>query len=254
MVLTAGVLTLQSVSANTSQVISTAATGGTGPYTVQWYRSTTTGFSPGGGNILTGQTALTLSDSGLIPNTVYYYKMIYTDTGHSNDVVTSTQLVVTTVAALQNINQFALSPFLGMLDLKVGPTNVVAMQVDVTQATPIYSASAVNIVNNGNGIPTVVASTADTDNVAGFVAYDIKSKSYSAGDRMEVAMLGTCIWLYATTAITRGAQVCLDLVSPGAVQAAVTSDTVVGWAFDQATAYGQLIRVILMTPSFKVAP
>lgn len=250
MVLTAGTLSIVQVQSNTDNLISTAATGGTGPYTNQWYRSTTSAFTPGSGNILTGQTALTIADSGLIPNTLYYYKVIYTDTGLSNDTVTASQLAVTTVAPLQSPNSFAQAPFLGQLDLKVGPTNVVSMQIDTTQATALFAGTAVNVVNNGNGIPTVIASAADTDSVAGFIVYDIKSASYPSGTRCEVAMAGTCIFLYATTAIARFAQVVLDLTSPGSVQAATGSDTVVGYAYDQATAYGQLIRVILSTPSF----
>lgn len=250
MVLAAGTLTIQSVSSNSDQLISTNATGGTGPYTVQWYRSTTTGFSPAGGNIIAGATSLTLSDSGLVPNTPYYYKVIYTDTGHSNDTATSTQLVVTTTSPSQNINSFAQSPFLGMLDLKVGPANVTAGQIDTTQATALFGGSAVNVVNNGNGIPTLIGSATDTDNVWGFIVYDIKSASYLVGNRCEIAQAGSCIWLYATTAIARGAQVVLDVTSQGAVQAATGSDTIVGYAFDQATAYGQLIRIILSTPSF----
>lgn len=41
--------------------------------TYQWYRSTTQGFTPGGGNILSGKTSRTLTDTGLTSNTVYYY-------------------------------------------------------------------------------------------------------------------------------------------------------------------------------------
>jgi hypothetical protein len=249
MTLTAGILTLQSVGSTTDQLVTTAASGGTGPYTQQWYRSTTTGFSPGSGNIITGATGLTLNDSGLIPNTPYFYKVVFTDVGASA-TVNSAQLAVTTIAASENINQFAMAPFLGMLDLKVGNTNVNAGQIDVTQSGLLYGGSSVNVVNNSNGIPTVIGSATDTDNVWGFIVYDIKSQSYGIGARCEIAQAGSCIWLYATTAITRGTQVVLDLSSPGSVQAATGSDTVIGYAYDQATAYGQLIRVVLKTPSF----
>lgn len=253
MTLTAGVLTLQSVGSTTDQLVSTAASGGTGPYTQQWYRSTTTGFSPGSGNILTGQTALTLNDSNLIPNTVYYYKVVYTDTGTST-TITSSQLAVTTTPSSININQFALSPFLGMVDLKVGPTNVTAAQIDATQATPLYAGTLVNIANNVNGIPTVTGIANNTDNAWGVICYDIKTQAYNAGARCEIAQKDSCIWMFATTAIARGAQVVPDITSQGAVQAGVTNDAVIGYAFDEATAYGQLIRVILSTPSFKVSP
>jgi hypothetical protein len=248
MVLTAGVITQQSVGYNSAQLISTSATGGTGPYTQQWYRSTTTGFVPGAGNILAGQTGLTLSDSGLIPNTVYFYKVVYTDAVAAT--VTSSQYATTTTPASQGINQFAMASFLGMIDLKVGNTNVTAGQVDVTQSGLLYGGSAVKVIDGPNGIPTIVACTADTDNVWGFIVYDIKSQAYAIGSRCEIAQQGSCIWLFATTAIARGSQVVLDLTSSGAVQAATGVDTIVGYAFDQATAYGQLIRVILTTPSF----
>lgn len=252
MVLTAGVITSLGVQSNTAQLSATAASGGTGPYTQQWYRSTTTGFSPGGGNILTGQTALTLNDTDLIPNTPYYYKVVYTDTGHSNDVVTAIQLTLTTDPESQSINSFAMSPFLGMVDLKVGPTNIQAMQVDTAQATPLYAGSFVKVQNNSNGIPTFIGIAANTDNASGVIVYDIKSQAYSAGSRAEVAQAGTCVWMYATTAIARFAQVSPDVTSQGAVQAAGGSNAIVGYAEDAAVAYGDLIRVILTAPSFKI--
>jgi predicted RecA/RadA family phage recombinase len=250
MVLTAGILTLLSVGSNTTQLITTPASGGTGPYTQQWYRSTTTGFTPGSGNILAGQTDLTLNDSVLIPNTTYYYKVVFTDVGASSATITSAQLTVTTIPSTVNINQFAMSPFLGMTDLRVGNTNVTAAQIDVTQSGPLFSGNAVKIVNGPNGIPTVIGAAAATDNIWGFIVYDIKSQNYPIGARCEIAQAGTCMFLYATTAITRGQKVVLDLTSPASVQAATGSNTIVGYAFDQSPGYGSLIRVIISSPSF----
>jgi len=60
-------------------VTGTAATGGVSPYTYQWYRSTTSGFTPGGGNILSGKTSLVLNDTGLTPGTTYSYVLRATD-------------------------------------------------------------------------------------------------------------------------------------------------------------------------------
>jgi len=56
MSITAGTITLNSFTYSTANLTATAATGGTGPYTYQWYRSTTTGFTPGAGNILIVQS------------------------------------------------------------------------------------------------------------------------------------------------------------------------------------------------------
>jgi len=67
-----------------------AATHGTPGYTYQWYRSGSTGFTPGAGNILSGKTSLTLADTGLEASTDYYYKLVATDaaaaTSTSNEV------------------------------------------------------------------------------------------------------------------------------------------------------------------------
>lgn len=254
MSLTAGTISLVSKASTTANLAVTAASGGTGPYTNQWYRSITTGFSPGGGNIIAGATALTLADSGLIPGTIYYYKVVQTDTGNSNTTVTATQLAVTLDPPSQNINSFAQAPFVGQLDLRVGPSNVVAVQIDTSQATPLTAGTAVKIVDSVGGVPKVVGITADTDEVLGFIVYDIKSKQYVAGDRAELAMAGCCMFLYAASAIARGVQVVPEALSPGSVQAAsgLTGDKLVGWAYDKAAAYGDLIRVVLQTPSFKV--
>ncbi len=95
---TAGALSQLSVSDTKASLSSAAATGGAAPYTYQWYRSTTSAFSPGAGNLISGATALTLNDTGLIPNTQYYYKVRATD---SNSVTgDSSQLAVATAPPL----------------------------------------------------------------------------------------------------------------------------------------------------------
>lgn len=65
--------------------------GGVAPYTYQWYRSTTSGFTPGAGNIVAGATSRTLSQTGLTNGTLYYYKCITTDS--ASTAVTSNETV-----------------------------------------------------------------------------------------------------------------------------------------------------------------
>lgn len=253
MSLTAGVITLSSAGANTLQLSATAASGGTGPYTQQWYRSTTTGFSPGGGNILSGQTALTLSDSGLIPNTVYFYKVVYTDTGNSNATVTATQLSATTTPASQNPNSFAQSPTVGMIDMRFD-YDTVSVQIDVSQATPLYAGSPVKMVDSADGIPKVIGCSANSDTCLGFINYDIKTIAFVAGSTAEISMAGNVVFLYATTAISRGTQVQLDILNNGVAEKTGSSGAaIVGWAYGKATNPGDLIRVYVLTPSFQVA-
>lgn len=252
MATTAGALSLVSVSSNSAVLSSAVATGGTGPYTYQWYQSTVSGFTPGGGNIIAGATSLSLTASGLIPSTQYYYKVVATDSGAVAG--TSSQLAVATTQAVQSINAFAQSPQVGMIDLRFN-FNTVAVEIDASQVGSVLPGQAVKIVDSVDGIPKVVACAANSDVCMGFLNYDIKSQSFVAGSRAELSQGGNVIYLYATGAIARGAQVTMDVSTAGGVGQLVGSSgaSIVGWAFDKAPAAGALIRVRLSSPSFSVA-
>jgi hypothetical protein len=247
MVLTAGVISLISVSDTTANLSATAATLGTGPYTYQWYRSTASGFTPGGGNLIAGATALTLADTGLIPNTTYYYKVVATDSVAAT--VEYAQVAGVTAAQTLNPNQFAQTQYLGVIDLRFDG-DTVSCQVASTQATALYPGQAVMLVDSADGIPKVIAVTADTDEVFGFINFDIKSVTFPAGTDCEVSLAGNVIYLYATAAVARGAQLMVDVSTVGGVKTATGGGTYVGWAYDKATAAGQLIRVFVKTPSY----
>ncbi len=250
MTLTAGVISQVSVGSTIASLSATAASGGSGPYTQQWYRSTTTGFSPGGGNILAGKTALTLDDTGLVPNTTYFYKVVYVDTGHSNDEITATQLEVTTAAATLSQNQFAQTPYVGVVDLRF-PYNTVAVQIDATETGTLYPGTPVKIVNSVGGVPKVIACTANTDDCIGYLNFNMKNTSFVAGDAAEMSSDGNCIWLYATAAISRFAKVRVNILGNGVAPLAASGGAdIVGFAYDKATAGGQLIRVMLRCPYF----
>lgn len=253
MAVTAGALSQTSVGPTSAVLASAAASGGTGPYTYQWYRSQTSGFTPGGGNIISGATSLTLSQSGLIPNTTYFYKVIATDTGDSNATDESDQLTVVTSAPTLSPNQFAQSEYLGVIDMRF-PYNSVSVQIDASQATALYAGSAVKMVDSAGGVPKVVGCAADTDEVLGFINFDIKTVQFLAGAQAEISMGGNVMYLYSTGAIARGAKVVLTLTTNGGVGAATgsTAKRVVGWAYDKAAAAGELIRVFLKTPSFEL--
>lgn len=265
MALTAGTLSINSVQSTTDSLVATAATGGTGPYTQQWNRSTTTGFTPGAGTVIAGATGLTLNDSGLIPNTNYFYKVVYTDTGAGNATITSAQLPVSTTAQGFNQNQFAQSVGLGMADQKFN-FNTEPVMIDASQTAPLYAGSAVKILpgsgSGANTIPKVVGCTANSDSVFGFIYFDAKTVSFMgsqvafpANNLAEIASAGNVIYLYATGPITQGSRVTLDITTQGGVTAYVASSggSIVGWAYDGAAVGGQLIRIKLLCPSFAVA-
>ncbi len=78
--LAVGTAALSSVTATVINVTCGSPAGGTAPYTYQWYRSTASGFTVGGGNLLSGATTLTVADSAsLVANTPYYYILRVTD-------------------------------------------------------------------------------------------------------------------------------------------------------------------------------
>jgi hypothetical protein len=243
----------QAVSSTTATITSAGASGGTGPYTYQWYRSTASGFTPGAGNIISGATSLTLNDSGLIPNTKYYYEIISTDTGNAGALADSSQLGVLTSPQSLSQNQFSLSPIIGQIDQRY-PYDTTEVVIDPSQgATPLYAGMAVKIVGtNAGGVPSVVGCAADSDNVFGFINFDVKSPSFAIGSRCEISQDGNVMFLVATDAISAGGQVQLDLTTGGGVAAKVGASgaNVVGWTMDQATAAGSIIRVHLTCPSF----
>jgi len=249
MATTAGALSQIGVTGNTAQLSSAAATGGTGPYTYQWYRSTTTGFSPGAGTLIAGATALTLNDTGLIPNTPYFYKVVATDSGAVAG--TSSQLAVTTTSVVQNQNQFAQSPILGQVDQQYN-FNTISALVDATQSGNLYPGSAVKLVDGTGKVPTVIGCSANSDEVWGFINYDALHGVFVAGSPIQVSSGGNVQYLYSTSAVARGAQVQLDVAAPGAITALSASSgaCIVGYAFDKFVASGSLGRVFVKTPSF----
>lgn len=251
MALTAGAISLVSKTSTTANLSSTAASGGTGPYTYQWYRSTVSGFTPGGGNILAGKTALTLADTGLIPGTTYYYQLVSTDTGNSNVTVAGSSAAIQTLQTQPGPNQFAQSTIVGMVDLPYS-YNTKSVQIDVSETGRLLPGQAVKIVDSAGGIPKVVACSADTDQVFGFLNYNIKNAVFLAGMPAEISQDGNVMFLIAAAAIARGAQVVSKVVTAGGVGPISGSgaENIVGYALDKASAAGDLIRVQLKCPSF----
>jgi hypothetical protein len=251
MATTAGAITQVSIGSTTASLVVGAATAGTAPYTYQWYRSTTNAFTPGAGNIIAGATALTLNDSGLIPSTQYYYKNIAIDSVAAAS--TSAQSALLTLAPSLAQNQFDVAPFLGQLDMRFN-SDTIAVEIDASQATPLACGAAVKVVDSFSGVPKIIGCAANSDQCIGFINYDIKSKAFNAFDKAEVSLAGNVLYLYATTAIPRFAQVTLDITSPGGVglKVAASGATIMGFALDKANA-GQLIRIRLQSPTYTVA-
>lgn len=247
MALTAGALSKTLVGSTIATLTAAAATGGTGPYTYQWYMSQTAAFVPSASTLVTGATSLVQNFTGLLPGTTLYFNVISTDTGNGNATVTGTDMTVITEPSLLP-NSFSQNTIVGVVDLSVGPSNVVAAVVDATipSTTPLYAGQAVKLVTNTvGGIPHVIPITSKSDSVWGFVKFTVKDIQYTAGMNLEVCRWGTVVWLMATGAITQGAEVCIDPTYIGGVQATGATATYCGMAYDGAAAAG-LIRVELV--------
>lgn len=85
------------VTDTTAALVATPAGGGstlTSTVPGQWHRSTTSGFTPGSGNALSGATGTRLNDTGLTGSTTYYYRKVWTD--GAGTVVMSPEFSITT--------------------------------------------------------------------------------------------------------------------------------------------------------------
>lgn len=146
-----------------------------------------------------------------------------------------------------SINQFAQSVVQGQLDLRFN-TAIIAAQIDVSTAGGLVPGTAVKIVDSLGGIPKVVECAADTDDIFGFIGYDIKHQTFEAGDICELAVLyNNVMYMTASAAIARNAKVMI-VVSSDKVATATSGKTIAGRALDKATADGDLIRVAIQLP------
>lgn len=251
MALTAGTITLVSVGQTNAVLTVTSASGSTAPYTNQWHRSTVSGFTPSPATAIPGATGLELDDSDLSPGALLYYKVVQTD-ALAATVTTAQQAAQLTAANVLNQNQFAQIEILGTVDLKL-EGQIVSAQIDVSQSGTLVVGQAVKIVDSAGGVPKVIACTASTDKPCGYLVYNYKNKSFKAGDAAEMS-LAAAMYMISTGAISRFAQVCSDVSVAGGVSALTTGNAIVGYAYDKATAAGQLIRVRHQLPSTTLAP
>lgn len=248
----AGVIEVSDVGTFSVSINGTPASGGEGPYTYQWYRDVSPGFTPSGSNDLVGQTGLNLIDTTVLPGTQYYYTRVDTDTGNSDEEDQTNEVSVLTETGTQAQNKFSQSPIQGMLDLRFNG-NTITAQIDSGQSGSVVASQAVMFTQDAGGVPKVEKCTANTDVVAGFVNYDVKSQSFEAGDIVEISMNGNVMYMVSTAAIDRGAKVMIVPATPGGVATATTGKPISGWAMDPASGAGELIRVFILTPSLTVA-
>lgn len=139
-------------------------------------------------------------------------------------------------------NSFTIDPVKGQLDLDPN-FGTYSCQVSTNEAGTVTPAEAVVLEDAaGEQIP-VLAATATTDAIFGFVTQNFKVNEYTALDQIKIAGDGTIMHMEAAAAVARGAE--LEYVVSGKKVQTQATGTTIGIALDKAAADGDLIRVLI---------
>lgn len=148
---------------------------------------------------------------------------------------------------VQNINQFGQSPEVGDLDL-LEVSSVLTCMVNPGSSSTIVPGQAVRLANVAKGgVPKVIPLTANTQATFGFMLRNLKDANRTDGQPLEIAISGSFMYMTAGAAIVPGAKVEVVYTTNKVITAAGTNP-LIGFAIDQATADGDIIRVLIRTP------
>lgn len=142
-----------------------------------------------------------------------------------------------------NSNQFSQTEVVGTLDLQNSAQNVQTAVVGSGQATPLVAGQPVKLVDSATPIPAVIAATI-SEVAYGAVVRSLKNPDFPAGQPLELARVGTVIYLEASAAIARGANVQYDPATHK-VATKTSTNAILGQAYDKALADGDIIRVTI---------
>lgn len=139
-------------------------------------------------------------------------------------------------------NSFTIDPIKGQLTFDPS-FQVLSCQVDSNETGTLVAGQAVVIVDTAGAQIPVEAVSAATDDIFGVVVASFKVNEYEALDNIKVAISGSTVYMEASAAIARGADV--QVVVSGSKVVTASTGTVIGKALDKATADGDLIRVLI---------
>lgn len=149
-------------------------------------------------------------------------------------------MVQTPNQRLQNTEQ-------GQVDLLINPA-IISGQIAAAETASLVPGSPIKLSDVAGAVPQFLLATADTDVIFGYIVRNIKDITLSARDICEVAYDGSVMYMTAGAAIARGARVEAD-VSAIKVITAANVNPIAGLALDKASADGDLIRVLILTPA-----
>ena len=147
-------------------------------------------------------------------------------------------------------NSFSQSTRLGQVDLATNPN--IKSAVVASGGAAVVSGDWVKLLSTSKKILTVEKCTANTDEALGVVIFNPKDVNREGDEAIEVACAGSVIYLAAATTVNSGARVSIDVTRTGGINSTLRARKIVGYALDQASAVGDLVRVELNTPSFQV--
>jgi hypothetical protein len=147
-----------------------------------------------------------------------------------------------------NINQFGQTPIKGSLAKECG-SGVLSGIVDAA----CYVGSPVKISTGAYNKPVpVFTPTSTSEECFGVICFNSRKSTFAANDAVEVAFCsGPVMWMEAAAAVTAGAYIELAVAADVTVQT-FSSGKQLGVALDGASAAGQLIRVAIVKPTWRV--
>lgn len=148
---------------------------------------------------------------------------------------------------VQNSNQFAPTFEKGQLvNDRAESTITCRFNPDSTAAASMVPGVAVKLVNLAGQTLPVVDVAAATEEIFGFLPYNLKTNTFVAGDIMAIASFGQEMWMEASAAINGGASV--EIVAAGStVITSAGTNAIVGINM-LPVADGDLARVLIQTP------
>lgn len=128
---------------------------------------------------------------------------------------------------------------------KVLPANTESFSgmIDADVSGSVAPATPMVIVSTSAKLPHFAPATADTDNIIGFLEWNVIRAGYVAGTPCQVSPDTNVMYMEASGAIDAGVNVAMDSYTDITIQEAGEGDKVIGYALEAATASGQLIRV-----------
>ena len=148
---------------------------------------------------------------------------------------------------VQNLNQFRQTPLIGQQDLTVNQ-NIVAARIDPDYAgvIPLVAGQAFKLLDSAGPIPVITPVTAVTDTAWGLAVHNMKGDTFVAGQIIDVALVGSTLYLQASAAIARGAKVQIDPTGPTvATLTSLATNASIGYTVDKPTAAGAMTRIYI---------